>query len=158
MKLIFTIFQSTYKAIFLTNSYTEFYAMVTKVENLYRRNTQQEKTKILYSALRTMNLVTKFLFLLYGAAIIMFVLSPAYTYFFRNERTLIFAFYFPFIDPKTDNGYFITFIIQFLFLVYALIGITGYDSGFFMYCYHCVSFAGKQFFRGKAYELKIENF
>lgn len=92
------------------------------------------------TGLRTTELVVKCLSLMYAGTIFLFLVSPAYYYIFENERTLIFTIYFPLIDHKTTEGYIFTFLIQILFAVYALIGVSAFDIVFFTYSYHCAIF------------------
>lgn len=129
----------------------KFFEIMEIIERLYKRNSTGEYTNILMKNLRTIDMATKFFSLLYGSAILIFFVSPIYSYAFNSERILPFAFYFPLIDPQTTDGYSITFFVQILFLIYALIGSTGFDIALLMCLYHCVSFAGKLIVRSEWY-------
>lgn len=119
----------------------KIYGIAERVELLYKNNARQEQSRIIMTGLRTIELVAKLLSLMYAGAVFLFLMSPAYKFFFENERTLIFTIYFPLIDHKTTKGYVFTFLIQILLAFYALIGVSSFDVAFFTYSYHCAIFA-----------------
>lgn len=119
--------------------------MLISIEKWFNaeKKTQEEANCILV-ALRTVEKTCFLLALLYGSAIGLFLMSPAYTFIFRNEASLPFAIHAPYVDAKTAGGYIFTFCTQLVFLIYALIGITGYDCGFLVYLYLFKAFSGKK--------------
>jgi hypothetical protein len=136
------VVQSTYKAIFIINSKSSMQRVLNKVDNLYKVNNEEAglRKRKLISCVNTCLLVSKGLTFLYGSAIFLFVLTPAFMYIVKRELTLPLAISFPYIDEHDLRGYFITIIMHFFFLAYALVGITAFDTCFMTYVYHFVAF------------------
>jgi hypothetical protein len=116
--------------------------MFTEIDVLCKSNPRGVKAEKLITRLRHCELGAKAFTLLYLSSIALFLMSPVYTYVFQEQLSLPFALAFPFIDETKFNGYILTFFMQILFLLYALVGLTSFDIAFFTYLYLFVGFVG----------------
>lgn len=82
------------------------------------------------------NLIIKIYQFLYLVTIIMFALGPFMSFYFSNEKTLIFELYLPFVDHTTTQGYIITSLVHSLFLPIGYTLFVVCDLTFFVACYH----------------------
>lgn len=69
-------------------------------------------------------------FALFAGAVLIYQLSPIYSYFIENELIPMFPLYFPLIDETTTSGFVILTIIHLLIQISAMSGTAAVDFMF----------------------------
>lgn len=101
-----------------------------------------DKQKEITNCFNLIKKIAIFLWVMFSLAIFMFWLNPIYTYYFQHKRELMFGIRVPFVDHTSISGYTITMIMQLVFEVYAVIGMSCNDSISMMLFFYTIGFNG----------------
>jgi hypothetical protein len=110
------------------------------IENDYKANKSNPKIQsFLNSSLKTKKMVAKLLAFVYTSGGLLFLMTPLATYYLTGEVVPFIEVYIPGLDYKTPQGYIITIILQFCFILAGICGNFILDLIFFVFYYHIVT-------------------
>jgi hypothetical protein len=114
--------------------------MMNDIETTYKTEASNSKVQsVLNSSLKTTILVAKILAFLYSSTGILFYATPLAIYYLTGELLPFLEAYIPGLDYKTPQGYMLTMILQFFFILCGVCGTFGFDLLFFVFYYHIVT-------------------
>jgi hypothetical protein len=114
--------------------------MMNDIETTYKIELNNPKVqRVLNSSFKTTILVAKIFAFLYSAMGFLFYATPLAIYFLTGELLPFLEVYIPGLDYKTTEGYIITMILQFIFILAGICGTFGFDLMFFVFYFHIVT-------------------
>lgn len=99
----------------------------------YKHRDDPENNAVLLRLMERIHLISKALAILYLSAGIGFLVYVVYMYYFFNERVLMIASRFPWIDADLIVGYLITTGIHTCMIIIAVTGVAAADSAILLF-------------------------
>lgn len=122
---MFFNFQGGHKLYIALTGHEDAQIMLNLATEIFENSKSDKRMAILDECLDIIFITSKVAAFLYAGTLFLYLLSPVYLYFFKDELVLMYALHLPFTNPKSKLGFGINFGNQFFYILYGLIGVTG---------------------------------
>jgi hypothetical protein len=93
----------------------------------------EKRKTVLNESISTCQKIFKLLLFIDASAVLVFLIYPAFSLLFLNEKHLMLPFYFPLISTNSSVGFILNSIIHGILLLYTLLFHNSFDSIFALY-------------------------